>query len=240
MFWLTGERLVSLEHAASEDVHAHFGKVSVSAGPGQTLILTTNPRLDQAAAQSAQEWELAARKAGAAQTVAWLVRRGGDANAQDALHEVVEQLLEAEDAEDLAAGRIELAELVEIDDDLLAETLLEAVLQFARESGDGDMVATVTSQLAGIAERQGDPLTAAEYHLDFLNWRRQPGHVSDPDDIENAFDEIVRYASDDSEPAVVALFSHRQAAFTRLLEMDDDRASSGDWERDDTPYRGWA
>lgn len=206
---------------------------------GQQLTLTTDPRLDQAAAQSALEWEAAARKAGPSQTASWLARRLHDPAAAETLEEAVHQLLDCADPADQAEARIELAELVEGDDDLLAETLFEAVRLSATDTGDAEMLASVSTQLAAIAERQGDALTAAEYHVEFLNWRRQPEQVSDPEDVQSSFDEVIRYAEADGQPTAAAIYTYRQAAFTRLVDSGDDRASEGDWERDPAQYESW-
>lgn len=211
----------------------------MSAESRQALTLTTDPRLDQAAVQSAANWETASRKVGAVRAAAWLARRLDDPDSRDAIAEAVEQLLTSDAEDELAESRIELAELIEGCDDLLAETLLEAVREYGVATDDGEMLASISAQLAAIAERQGDTLTAAGYHLDFLNWRRQPGHVSDPDDVQASFDELVRYADIDGEPAASALFTYRQAAFSRLSDAEDDRATEGDWERDGSPYEGW-
>ena len=211
----------------------------MGAEPGQALTLTTDPRLDQAAARSAEDWEAAARQAGASRTAAWLRRRVDQPESMVAIEEAVAHLLLSEDAADLVEARIELAELVEGGDDLLAETLLDAAHAYAAEIGDGEMLAGISSQLAAISERQGDQLTAADYHLDFLNWRRQPGRTSDPDDILSSFDEVIRYADLDGEPAASALYTYRQATFTRLVDAGDERAVEGDWERDGAPYRSW-
>lgn len=206
---------------------------------GQTLTLTLDPRLDRAAARSAPEWEDAARMAGVDRASAWLVRRLDDPDAAEAVGEAIERLLAASDEHDRAEARAELAELIEGGDDLLAETLLEAARMFALEIEDGEMLASVTQQLAASAERQDDLLTAAEHHVDFLNWRRQAGHASDPDDVETSFDEVIRYAGAEGETAAAALYSYRQAAFNRLVEADEDRAVEGDWERNDAPYQAW-
>jgi hypothetical protein len=128
----------------------------------------------------------------------------------------------------------------ETGDDLLADTLWEGALDKARTWGDGDLVAEATRRLAALAERLGDPLAAAEFSIEFLNWRRQTGHTSDPEDVENAFDEIIRLAELDGEPRAAAEYAYRQVGFTRLLDADDPRAVEGDWEASSQPYEPWA
>lgn len=204
------------------------------------LRLTRSPRLDNALRLG---WEAFARTlaaAGSADAAAWLAARAGDPE----LVEVVAPLLGAAtvgDAEDAADALFALAELAEeTGDDLLADTLWEGVLARARASADGDLMAEATRRLAALAERLGDPLAAAEFFIAFLNWRREPGHFSDPEDVELAFDEIARLAEVDGAPKAAAEYAYRQVVFTRLLDADDPRAVEGDWEPDPRPYESWA
>ncbi len=146
----------------------------------------------------------------------------------------------AKGVEERAEALIELAELAEAVDDLVADTLWEGVLAAGREGADPDVLFEAATRLAAIAEGHGDPLAAAEYLLEFLNWRRQPGHASDPEQVEAAFDGVVRLAELDGAQKEAALFGSRQARYTRLLEAEDERAVEGDWEAEATPYAGWA
>jgi hypothetical protein len=170
----------------------------------------------------------------------WLSARTGDPE----LAEVAEPLLasaldgDPDEAADALFGLAELAE--ETEDELLADTLWEGVLDRAREIGEGDLIAEATRRLAALAERNGDPLAAAEFFIEFLNWRRQPGHSSDPEDVEVAFDEIVRLATADGAQQAAAQYAYRQVGFTKLLDADDPRAVEGDWESDAPAYQSWA
>jgi hypothetical protein len=211
---------------------------SVRSGPAQPLALTTNPRLDAAVAQGWETFDAAARAAGADRLAGWLARRLGQPEAKADLLDPVEAYLTAEHPDDLVLARAELAEAVE-GDDLVADTLWEGVLAHARAADDPDVFVEAIAHLAEIAEANGDPLAAAEYHLEFLNWRRQPGHQSDPDAVLDAFDEAIRLARLDGNPKAAALFEYRQAGFARLAEAEDERATAGDWERDPTPYQSW-
>ena len=204
------------------------------------LTLTTNPRLDAAAQAGWEAWAAAAREAGAAAVAGWLARRAGDADLRGEALPAVEAVLAAGEPDEAVAARAELAELAEAIDDLLADTLWEGVLAAAREAEDGDAVAEATGRLAAIAEANGDPLAAAEFHVEFLNWRRQPEHSSDPEDVEVAFDEIVRLATADGAQQAAAQYAFRQVGFTKLLDADDPRAVEGDWEAEALPYQTWA
>ena len=132
----------------------------------------------------------------------------------------------------------ELAE--ETGDDLLADTLWEGALFRAREVGEGDLVAEATRRLAALAERLGDPLAAAEFFIEFLNWRRQEGHSSDPEDILDAFGEVVRLAELDGARKAAAEYAYRLGAFARLVDEEDLSALEGDWEPGKPPYAAWA
>ncbi|MDP9365709.1 MAG: hypothetical protein M3Q10_16050, partial [Chloroflexota bacterium] len=146
-----------------------------------------------------------------------------------------------EDVDEAVAARAELAELAEGTDDALADTFWEGALAAGREAEDADALFEATGRLAAIAEAYGDPLAGAEYWIGFLNWRREGGHASDPEQVETAFDEVVRLAERDGAPKEAALFAFRQAGYTRLLEAEDDRATAGEWEAQGTaPYEGWA
>ena len=101
------------------------------------------------------------------------------------------------------------------------------------------MITEAISHLAAIAEEHGDPLAAAEYHIDFLNWRRQDDHTSDPEAVADAFDEIVRLAGVDGDPQAVAIWEYRLASFIRLEEAGDERAYAGDWEQSPIAYESW-
>ncbi len=206
---------------------------------GEPIALTADPKLDAALALGWEEWEQAAKGAGVGAVAGWLALRLGDLGRKRELLQPVASLLEAADAEDRALARAELAELVE-EDDALADILWEGVLAHGVAAEDGDTIAEATTRLASIAEAHGDLLAAAEYHLEFLNWRRSDAHVSDPEAVETAMEEVVRLARLDGEQRFAALFEFRLASFVRLVEREDDRAAEGDWESDPTPYQSWS
>jgi hypothetical protein len=214
--------------------------VSQSDGERAPLHLTRSPRLDNALRLGWGPFSRTLAAAGADDAARWLAARVHDPDLAD----IAEPLLSsatADDPEDAAEALFALAELAEeTGDDFLADTLWEGVLDHARNLGDGDLVAEATRRLAALAERLGDPLAAAEFHIGFLNWRRQPGNSSDPEDIEIAFDEIIRLAEADGAPRETAEYTYRQALFTRLLEAEDPRAVESDWETLAGPYQSWS
>jgi hypothetical protein len=214
--------------------------VSLIDGERAPLHLTRCPRLDNALRLGWRSFARTLSAAGAEDASRWLAARVEDPE----LAAVAEPLLAAatsDDPEEAAEALLALAELAEeTGDDYLADTLWEGVLEHARALGDGDLAAEATRRLAALAERLGDPLAAAEFFIGFLNWRRQPGISSDPEDVEIAFDEIVRLAEMDGAPREAAEYGYRQALFTRLLDADDLRAVEGDWEAEPVPYRSWA
>ncbi len=209
-------------------------------GSASPLHLTRSPRLDNALRLGWETFSRTLAAAGPADATRWLAARVDDPE----LEEIAEPLLAgavSDDGEEAAEALSALAEIAEeTQDDLLADTLWEGVLDRARQIGDGDLVAEATRRLAALAERLGDPLAAAEYHIAFLNWRRESQHSSDPEDVEVAFDEIVRLATADGAQQAAAEYAYRQAQFTRLLDADDPRAVEGDWETHGTPYEPWA
>jgi hypothetical protein len=213
--------------------------VSLADGKPAPLALTRSPRLDNALRLGWPTFARTLTAAGSADAALWLAARLGDPD----LTEVAAPLLEAaisSNPEESAEALFALAELAEeTEDDLLADTLWEGVLEIGRGLADGDLMAEATRKLAALAERLGDPLAAAEFFMGFLNWRRQPAHSSDPEDVEIAFDEIIRLAQMDGAQRASAEYGYRQAQFTRLLEAEDPRAVEGDWERDPAPYAAW-
>jgi hypothetical protein len=208
--------------------------------PGQPLSFTASPRLDAALQTGWEAWAETAAAEGPERLANWLAQRLRNPALRSELRESVDGLLAADEPEERALVLSEIAEIAEGRDDLLADTLWEGVLAAGFEIDDPDVIFDAVSHLAAIAEDHGDPLAAAEYYLVFLNWRRQADHASDVDAVETAFEEIVRLAQVDGDQRAAALFGYRQAQYTRLAEADDDRATTGDWERDPGPYQSWA
>lgn len=208
--------------------------------PGQPLSFTPNPKLDAALQSGWEAWHDTARGEGTDRVAIWLAHRLRHPRLRTDLAETILTVLTAEDADERALALSEIAEIAEGHDDLLADTLWEGVLAAGFEVKDADLVFEATSHLAAIAEDHGDPLAAAEYYLDFLNWRRQPDQGSDPEQVETAFDEVIRLANLDGDRRAAALFEYRQAQFTRLVAADDERAALGDWEPNPQPYTSWA
>jgi len=206
----------------------------------EPLNLTVNPRLDAALQAGWESWYPAATGEGPEKVAVWLARRLHNPALKSEVSETLEAVLGSSDVEDRALALSELAEIAEGHDDLLADTLWEGVLAAGHESGDPDMIYEAIARLAGIAEEHNEYLAAAEYYLEFLNWRRRPAHESDPDAVASAFEEIVRLAEIDSDRRIAALFEFRLAHFVRMVNRDDERASTGDWENDPAPYTGWA
>jgi hypothetical protein len=170
----------------------------------------------------------------------WLSQRADLSEQLEDVREVVTALLEATDPDEIVGLQSELAELVTGDDDIVAEVLAEGVLAHGIATGDAEVIVDAVGHLAELAESAGDPLTAAEYHVDFLNWRRQPDHSSDPESVASAFDEIVRLAELDGATQAAAIYGFRQVAFQRVADADGETAYTGDWDPTSPPYEGWS
>lgn len=209
-------------------------------GGSSPLQMTRSPRLDNALRFGWDAFSRTLTASGAVDAARWLATRVDDPE----LAEVAEPLLEAAisaDAEEAAEGLFALAELAEeTGDDLLADTLWEGALARAQDTEDGDLVAEATRRLAALAERLGDPLAAAEFFIAFLNWRREDGRAADPEDVLDAFDEIVRLAGVDGAQKAAAEYSYRQAEFARLVEAEDSRTLDGDWDPGKPGYEAWS
>ncbi len=208
--------------------------------PATPISLTLNPRLDASLAEGWEAWERAARAAGSSAVAGWIAQRLGRPQLRAELQPDAEAFLQATDPEERALAIADLAEIVEGHDDALADTLWEALLALGFEQEDSDVITEAISHLAAIAEEHGDPLAAAEYHIDFLNWRRRDDHTSDPDAVADAFDEIVRLAGVDGDPQAVAIWEYRLASFIRLEEAGDERAYAGNWEQSPIAFESWA
>jgi hypothetical protein len=205
----------------------------------EPLNLTINPRLDAALQLGWEAWFPTAIAEGPVKVAVWFARRLRNPAIRTDIGETLETLLDADEAEDRAIALSELAEIAEGHDDLLADTLWEGVLASGNESGDPDLIFEAISHLAAIAEDHDEFLAAAEYYLEFLNWRRKPDHESDPDLVESAFDEVIRLAELDGDRRAAALYQFRQAQFVRLANAEDERTNVGDWENDAAPYLSW-
>jgi hypothetical protein len=214
--------------------------MSDSSMTNSQLNITLNPKLDSSLGEGWEAWEQAAREAGVQRVALWASQRTGPDVPRADLRDHLEALLTAEDPDEATFARAELAELVEESDDALAETLWEGVLDRGFETDDPDLIFEAVSHLAAIAEDHGDPLAAAEYFIDFLNWRRKPTNVSDPEAVQTAFDEVIRLAEADGQPKISAEYGYRQVAFTKLADAEAEQASSGDWEPTAAPYPSWS
>ena len=203
------------------------------------LSFTVSPRLDAALGRGSDDWLTAARALGVADTLRWLGQRADLTEQIEDVRDVVEALLDATDHDETVGLMSELAELVTGDDDILAEVLAEGVLAHGIAIGDAEIIVDAVGHLAELAEAAGDPLTAAEYHVDFLNWRRRPDASSDTDSVASSFDEIVRLAEADGATQAAAIFGFRQVAYQRVVDADGETATTGDWDPKAQPYESW-
>ncbi len=205
------------------------------------MEITPSPKLSFSLQQGWEPFSAAMTAVGSRTVAKWVAHRLGDSELADSVEPLIAEVVDP-DSDDMA--RLEslsaIAELGdETEDDLLADACWEGVASMAMEIGDADAVAEATARLSAIAEQYGDFLAAAEHHLTFLNWRRSGEASSDPEAVEIAFDEVIRLAERDGAQRARAEWAFRQAAYTRLVEAEDERAVIGDWEQDTRPYTGW-
>ncbi len=203
------------------------------------VVLTTNPRLSFALHGSGADLERAMEAVGLEQVQTWLLNRTGEEIAPDDLHAALAAWFDAASSDDRIIARVELAELIDEADEATTELLWEASLRDGYEGGDAELAFDAVSNLARIAEESGDPLAAAEYFIEFLNWRRQAEHASDPEFVHQAFEEIVRLAEAERQAAVAARFEAAHAQFARIEDAGDDRAAVGDWTGGTPPFASW-
>jgi hypothetical protein len=206
----------------------------------QPLGFTLSPKLDFALRSGWDSWERAALTEPTDRITAWLAQRLNNPVLKEDLNDAVETALRSDELEDRAVALSEIAEIAGGHDDLVADTLWEGVLNIGSELSDADLIFDATTHLANIAVDHGEPLAAAEYYINFLNWRREADHTSDVDSVEESFEEIIDLAQMDGDPAAAAKFEFRQAQYNRLAEKDDERATTGDWEANHDPYESWS
>lgn len=203
------------------------------------LMLTTNPQLTLALQGDGPGFEEALVAAGRARAEQWLRNRIGDEIDPAILHDALDAWFDAATPDDRVMPRAELAELVADIDDEVSELLWEASLRDGYEREDGDQAFDAVAHLARIAETTADPLTAAEFYIEFLNWRRTDAHASDPESVHESFEELSRLAEVDGEAAVAARFAHAHAVFTRIVDAEEPTGAEGDWAPSTPPYIGW-
>lgn len=217
-----------------------FQKVSPltdNGGPRQ-IQLTVSPALDHALKRDWDAFAVAAAREKPGRFAAWLARRLERPEIAGDLEQLAQDLLAA-DVDRQAIAAVELAEMAEVTDDALAEMLWNGALTVGLSSADGDLVFEATARLAEIAEMDGDPLAVAEYFVDFLNWRRQSDHASDPDAVHEAFEGIIRSAEADDRPEEAARFEFQQARYGRIVEGEGEGATVGDWQSGEPTFTAW-
>lgn len=208
---------------------------------GSPLRLSIDPRLDLALHAGVDAWEADVARRGATGTAKWLLHRSAEADLdQEIVLEAIENLILADDPQDRAMARAEIAEMVQSDDPELADVLWFAVRDYAISVNDADLIADATSHIAEIAFDLDEPTTAAEVWIDFLNWRREPDSTSDPETVLTAFDEIIRAAEMDGAQAEAARFGYLQVQFQALVDAEDPTATVGNWLKHDNPLESWA
>jgi hypothetical protein len=203
------------------------------------LVLTTDAALDRAVTAGWTAWREAASRRPVEVVERWLDHRAGELLEGGETAALAGALLGDDPPESRAVSLAEFAELVEEDDPELGTLLWETVTSAGRQTGDAELLFEGLRRLATIEEMYGDPLSAAEFYIDFLNWRRADDHASDPELVLMAFDEIVRLAEQDRAPAAAARFGFHQAQFMRMIEKESFETQVGDWARSEPVFLAW-
>jgi len=212
----------------------------MSESAGMTpLSLSVDAGLDHALGNGWSAWRSVAANRQPAAVTRWLISRLPEGVDADDVDGPLLALIGDSPVENRAMAAADLAELFEADDPGFASVLWEAVLEAGRETTDAELVFEGASRLAGMEEEFGDPLTAAEYYVEFLTWRRQNEHASDHEAVLTAFDEIIRLAEEDDSPAAIAHFTYHQAQFMRIVEADSPAAEVGDWVPSSPAFAAW-
>ena len=203
------------------------------------LNVTVDAGLDLALAGGWAAWRSTASRRDPDAVSRWLISRLPEGVEPDDVEAPLQVLIGESAPEDRAMAAVDLAELFEADDPGFAAVLWESVLEAGKETSDAELVFEGTSSLAALEEDYGDPLTAAEFYIEFLNWRRQDDHASDPEMVLTAFDEVIRLAAADAAPRAEAQFIHDQAQFMRSVEAESPAAEVGDWAPSTPPFVAW-
>jgi hypothetical protein len=203
------------------------------------INLTVDAGLDVALGGGWSTWRSAATKREPAAVMRWLLSRLPEGVEPEDVEEPLATLIGESAPEERAMAAVDLAELFEADDPGFAAALWESVLEAGKRTSDAELVFEAVSRLAGLEEDYGDPLTAAEFYLEFLNWRRQDEHASDPEWVLTSFDEVIRLAAADGASRAEAQFTFHQAQFMRIAEAESLAAEVGDWAPSTPAFAAW-
>lgn len=206
---------------------------------GSPLILSIDASLDHAAGSGWESWRSIAITREPDAVLRWLTAQLPAGVTVDDVRDPLAVLVGESLPDEQAYAAAELGELFDADEPGLATLFWEALLEAGKAAGDAEMVFDGISRLSGIEEELGDLLTAAEYYIQFLNWRRKGDHASDPESVLTAFDELIRLAELDDAPRAVAMFAHLQAQFLQYVESDASVAELGDWAVGTTEFVSW-
>jgi hypothetical protein len=203
------------------------------------MSLTIDAALDNATGSGWVAWRSIALTREPDHVVRWLAAQLPEGVERDDVEAPLRVLLSDAPPDEHGFAASELSDLFEADAPALAALFLDALLVNGRLASDAEMMFDATVRIAQLDEEFGDPLTAAENYIAFLNWRRQEGSASDAESVLTAFDEVIRLAELDEAPQAVATFSFLQAQFLQVVEGDDPAAEAGDWAAGSSTFEPW-
>ncbi len=205
------------------------------------LSLTVDHRLELAFREGHAAWTEAVRERGTHATANWLLRRSvGVEIDRDAALDAIEGIVLSRTPEDLADAQRELVSLIREGDLEMSELLWTALRDAGLALNDPETIEEATTELATISGELDEPLNRASVWIDYLNWRRQPGSSSDPDQVLQAFDEIIQAAEETGAHRDAARFGYLQVQFQALVDAEDERATVGNWLPTDAPFEVWS
>lgn len=204
------------------------------------LSLTVDPVLELAFREGHGAWARAVQARGTSATANWLIRRSvGVQLDEEAVKDAIASIALSRSPEALAAGQLELAELIREGDLEMSELLWQGVRDYAVAVGDADLMESATGELAAISGELKEPHALAKVWIDYLNWRRQPGSSSDPEQVLHAFDELIRAAEMSGAHRDAARYGWLQVQFQGAVDRNDPGALTGDWMPDSAPFVIW-
>jgi hypothetical protein len=152
------------------------------------------------------------------------------------LNQLVDELLNAQSADEIAIACIWLAELLVLHDAGLATFFWDGALALGN---DGHIMFNGATLLAGKTSQSLESSVPARYFIDFLNWRRTTDRGSESQLVLNAFDEVIQFAERDGIATAADFYRSERQIFELLVQVGHPTTLQGDWSPESSPYEPW-